>query len=292
MHKKCDPVFYKVIAKAQRLGIFDLLGMYQEWNTELVAQFCSTIWRSGNGYEQTLNFSLEDHQFELCVTEHPTIFALDDNDFHRAEIITERTIADNELAPLYTPGNENNFGTTHGLIPDYPIFNNIFCNTLTPMRGDRTSIRGSTRNLLLVILDDQSPPCICIFSWTEMWNMLTHGAQYVIYAPHIQRIINFKTNIEFGYDGKHGAYQPHVVRDPTVPPPPATAAVSTSVVAHDSPLAGAHAPPVSRHAPLAAPESSRSTTRRGKKPNILVKGLKTLISMCRSNGALICESHQ
>jgi hypothetical protein len=30
----------------------------------------------------------------------------------------------------------------------------------------------------------------------------------------------------------------------------------------------------------------------GKKQNIFVKGLKTLISMCHSNDALICESHQ
>jgi hypothetical protein len=42
----------------------------------------------------------------------------------------------------------------------------------------------------------------------------------------------------------------------------------------------------------AAPESSRAATRRGKKQNILIKGLKTLISMCRSNDALIRESHQ
>jgi hypothetical protein len=92
------------------------------------------------------------------------------------------------------------------LIPEYAIFNNIFCNTLTSKSGDCTNIRGSTRNLLLAILDDQPPPYIGILFWTEMMNMLTHGAQYVIYAPYIQRIINFKTEMQFGYDGKHGAY--------------------------------------------------------------------------------------
>jgi hypothetical protein len=35
-------VFQKVIAKSQRLGIFDILGLHQEWNTELVAQFYAT----------------------------------------------------------------------------------------------------------------------------------------------------------------------------------------------------------------------------------------------------------
>jgi hypothetical protein len=65
MQKKHDPVFHRVIAKAQRLGIYDFLGMYQERNTEMVAQLCATAWRSGNGYEQHLNFSIEGHRFEL-----------------------------------------------------------------------------------------------------------------------------------------------------------------------------------------------------------------------------------
>jgi hypothetical protein len=45
------------------------------------------------------------------------------------------------------------------------------------------------------------------------------------------------------------------------------------------------------HAPSFAPEFSRAATHRGKKQNILVKGLKIIIHMCRSNDALIHESH-
>jgi hypothetical protein len=63
------------------------------------------------------------------------------------------------------PGNESNYGTTHALIPEYTIFNNIFRNTLTPKRGDRTNIRGSTRNLLQAILNDHPPPCFSTFFW-------------------------------------------------------------------------------------------------------------------------------
>jgi hypothetical protein len=77
------------------------------------------------------------------------------------------------------------------------------------------------------------------------------------------------------------------------PPPPAAATAGTSAVAPASPPARAPSPPpVSRPAPSAAPESSRAATRRDKKQNILIKGLKTLISMCHSNDALIRESHQ
>jgi hypothetical protein len=41
-----------------------------------------------------------------------------------------------------------------------------------------------------------------------MLYMLKHVSSYVIYAPYIQKIINFKTDMEFQYDGDHGAYIP------------------------------------------------------------------------------------
>jgi hypothetical protein len=122
------------------------------------------------------------------------------------------------------------------------------------------------------------------FFYSELVFALNHGTMYVIYAPFIQRIINYKAGVEFGYDGKHGAYLPHIVRGPAVPPPPPAAdPAGTSAVAPAS-------PPV--RAPSTAPESSRPATRRGKKQNVLVRGLQTLISMCCSNDALIRESHQ
>jgi hypothetical protein len=224
----------------------------------------------------------------------PTIFGLGHNDFLRDEVITKRIIAENELTTLYYPGNENFYGKTHVLLPEYAIFNNIFCNTLTSKRGDRTSIRGSTRTLLLTILDNKPSPCINTFLWTEFMFLLQHETTYVIYAPYIQRIINYNTDMEFVYDEKHGAYPSHIIRgsvDPP-PPPPDAAAAGTSAATPASPPARAPSPPpMSRPAPSAAPDSSHAATRCGKKQNNLIKDLKTLISMCLSNDALIHESH-
>jgi hypothetical protein len=218
----------------------------------------------------------------------------DHDHFLRAEISTERTIVENESAPLHLQGNENFYGKTHDLLPEYAIFNNIFWNTLTPKWGDCTSIRGSTRNLLLAILDNSPPPCISTFLWIEFMFMLNHGTTYMIYAPYIQRIINYKADMEFGYDAKHRAYQPHIVWGSAVPPPPSVVTtVGTSSATLASFLVREPSPSATRRsAPLATPESSRTATRRGKKPSILVLGLKTLISMCHSNDALIRESHQ
>jgi hypothetical protein len=86
MQNKHDPVFHRVIAKSQRLGIYDILGLHQEWNTKLVPQFYATTWRCGEGFVSTLNFALKGHQFELKIIELPTIFAFAENDFDRCNI--------------------------------------------------------------------------------------------------------------------------------------------------------------------------------------------------------------
>jgi hypothetical protein len=104
----------------------------------------STTWRSGDGFDSTLNFLIDNRHYELTIIELPIIFGLAPNDFHREPISSERSISDNELAPLYFPKNENNYGTNHDMLPEYYIFNNIFWNTLTLKRGDHTSIWGST----------------------------------------------------------------------------------------------------------------------------------------------------
>jgi hypothetical protein len=70
-----------------------------------VAQFYATTWRSGGGFDSTLNFAIEGHRYELTITELPIIFGLAPNDFDRESISTARSISDNELAPLYFPGN-------------------------------------------------------------------------------------------------------------------------------------------------------------------------------------------
>jgi hypothetical protein len=134
-------------------------------------------------------------------------------------------------------------------------------------------------------LDGQPLPLISVFFWAKLIFVLNHGTLYAIYTPYIQRIINYKMEMEFGYDGKHGAYQHHVVRGPAVPLPPPIAAAA-------GPSAAAPASPPARAPSSATPESSRADTHHGKKKNILIKGLKALVSMCCSNNALICGSYQ
>jgi hypothetical protein len=163
MLDKRNPVFTTLIANAQQLGIYDMLGLWQDWNCELVAQFYATTWLSGNGYESTINFSIEGHRYNFCIKEIPTMFSLANNDFHRENIANERTVSDNELAPLYLMGNESNYGSIHDLLPEFSIFSKIFRGTLTPKRGDRSSINDSTRVLLLAILDGHPLLCIGVF---------------------------------------------------------------------------------------------------------------------------------
>jgi hypothetical protein len=94
-----------------------MLGMWQDWNCELVGQFCSTAWLSGNGYDSTINFSIEGHRYSLYIMEISALFGLVNDDFHRVDIANEITVLDNELAPLYFLGNESNYGIIHNFLP-------------------------------------------------------------------------------------------------------------------------------------------------------------------------------
>jgi len=156
------------------------------------------------------------------------------------------------------------YGTVHGLRPVYKIFNYLFRETLTPKKGDRSSLNGTSRNILLALSGDE-PISIGHFMWTELSFMLRHGSSYVIYAPYIQRIIKVKTRMDFQYDGIHSAYTPQAVR----PPPPPARAPSVS---------RGRSPP---------PESSQSASRRRRHDNLLKRGLRAIFASCRRHDDIL-----
>jgi hypothetical protein len=93
-----------------------------------------------------------------------------------------------------------------------------------------------------------------------MLYMLKHASSYMIYASYIQKIIKYKTDMEFEYDGDHSVYSPQLVRTPHTSPSAAStlaAAATASTPAHDH--------PVTWHVPVYVPESSRAASHRGKK---------------------------
>ena len=126
MRGKRDPTFDSVIEFAEEWGFYSLLGIVQEWNCELVAQFFSTAWFEGHGEAQTIHFSLEGHHFSVSLARLVNILELPGDDLDRRQVFTEATISDNALAPLHLPGMGHNTRYVQGLRPVYKVLNGLF----------------------------------------------------------------------------------------------------------------------------------------------------------------------
>jgi hypothetical protein len=67
-----------------------MLGMWQDLNCELVGHFCAMVWLSRNGYDSTINFSIEGHRFSLCIKEIFALFGLANTSIGQSFKIVDR----------------------------------------------------------------------------------------------------------------------------------------------------------------------------------------------------------
>jgi hypothetical protein len=276
MREKNNPTFELVIRECEKKRLYDFLALNQNWNNELVAQFCSTAWFEGEGKMSFIHFNLQGRAFWVSYRQFATILMLDDT-LDEMEIHDEIDPTDKALMTLYRD-EDPDLTTTHGLRPYMETMNKIFRETLTPKRGDRTKIHGTVKLLLLAMDFDHPSFSVFHFFWTEMRYMLHHGSNPVIYAPYIQRMINAMTGMEFGYDTVHAPYCPQPPKELEFPPesesPPS---------AHSPPQPTPDMPSTS-----AMPSTSRARPR--KKGNAFVHGLKALFRVCRNTNDVI-RSH-
>jgi hypothetical protein len=273
MSEKNNPTFDLVIRECERKHLYEFLALNQDWNNELVAQFCSTAWFEGEGKNSFIHFNLQGRAFWVSYKQFATILKLDDT-LDEMEIHDDINPTDEALMTLYRD-EDPDIATTHGLRPYMEIMNRIFRETLTPKRGDRTKIHGTVKNLLLAMDFDHPPFSVFHFFWTELRYMLHHGSNPVIYAPYIQRMINAVTGMEFGYDAVHAPYCPQPPKEQEFPPegesPPS---------AHSPPQPTMDMPSTS-----AMPSSSRTRPRR--KGNAFISGLKALFKVCRNTNDVV-----
>jgi hypothetical protein len=133
-----NPTFDLVIRECEKKRLYEFLALNQNWNNELVAQFCSTAWFEGEGKNSFIHFNLQGRAFWVSYKQFATILKLDDT-LDEMEIHDEINPTDEALMTLYRD-EDPDLAMTHGLRPYMEIMNRIFRETLTPKRGDRTKI--------------------------------------------------------------------------------------------------------------------------------------------------------
>jgi hypothetical protein len=89
------------------------LALNQNWNNELVAQFCSTAWFEGEGKMSFIHFNLQGRAFWVSYRQFATILMLDDT-LDEMEIHDQIDPTDEALMTLYRD-EDPNLMMTHGL---------------------------------------------------------------------------------------------------------------------------------------------------------------------------------
>jgi hypothetical protein len=277
MASKEDSTFELVISECQEKNLYFLLGMKQDWNNELIGQFVSTAWFEGEGKETFIHFTLQGIPYYVSYRRFAEILGLEGT-LNEVELHNEIEPTDEEFQQLYLNGEEADLDYTHGMRPYTKILNRLFRETLTPKRGDRSKIHGSTRVLLCAMNFERPRFNVFGFFWNELMFMLHHGKHSVVYAPYIQKMINVVTGMEFGYDEIHAPYTPKL------PTPPSSAAQSPST-STESPAS--QASPPAQDIPVTSDMPSSSRARPRKKGNALVRGLKAIFSMCSNTNDVV-----
>jgi hypothetical protein len=128
MSEKNNPTFDLVISECEKKHLYEFLALNQNWNNELVAQFCSTAWFEGEGNNSFIHFNLQGRAFWVSYKQFATILKLDDT-LDEMEIHDDINPTDESLMTLYRD-EDPDLATTHGLRPYMEIMNRIFRETV------------------------------------------------------------------------------------------------------------------------------------------------------------------
>lgn len=279
MANENNPIFTEVMEFCKLKNLYHIMSLQQGWNKEIVAQFCATAWFSGAGDETILHFSIEGHRFQCSFTELAEILGFDYTDLDRRQLANEAVPSTDDMHIMYDERYPNvQYGTTHGMSPFFKILNSLFRVTLTPKVGDKTSILGTSRVLLMAMLRSEAPFSVFRFIWTELMFVLHHGSKSIIYAPYIMRMVEAVTGMTFVHDSPHTPYRVQPVDPPASP-------------SGGSPIGASHGISHSSHSASGAADDFHISTRArpsgSRKRSSLLKGLKALFTMCQNTNDVV-----
>ena len=89
MANKDDPVFRQIRAECDRRQLTDLMGLYQDWSNEMVAQFYATLWIESDNEDiqaSRLHWTLEGQRFDVTYADFAQILGFGEEDRQRVQI--------------------------------------------------------------------------------------------------------------------------------------------------------------------------------------------------------------
>lgn len=269
MRKKNIPVMMEVLDAIEKKGLTYALSFSYDWNQEIIAQFYATLWLeagTGQNPEAILHWRTQGVDYSIKKLSLARLWGFDVRDTNKDALHAERPLSNSEIAFMYEDVPDAAIGFKKDLKPFYYILTNIFRLTLDPKGGDASKISGFSRNILVRMAPSADPFSVFHFLWDNIVLASISNNKSCIYGNWIMYMIESVTKCEYAKDGVCEAYTPKMPpRDPAAPP----AATRRS-----------------RAAPM---PSTRPSTHSS---SFIVKALRSIFSVCRSNADILHAQSQ
>ena len=234
------------------MGVRNFMTLQQAWCKEIIAQFYATLYFNG---DRDIHWMTQGSWYSISYDQLANLWGFNENWMRYMTHLHNIVIPHNhDLRPLYLPGGK--LGTTEGLKPYHIYLNRILRRTLTLKDGDASNINHFSRSMLLRF----NPPCrpfhVFLFVWQEIRMASLQYKRGLPYAPHIMRMIEHVTHLQFVCEEPHTALSLRLPKRGPVP--------------QDIPSTSSQPP--------FAPERPSSVARR--EPSPLFRILQTLFGLC------------
>ena len=206
-----DPMLNQVIKTCKAKNVYNILSLHKDWNTELIAQFYSTLWREGEGKDAIMHWMLEGKRFQVSYRRFTQILGFDEEDLNHRKLPDFNPPMDSQLDDLYDKKDGfRKYVNTLGMKSLFKYLNTFFWLSLAPRVRDKTNVHNINKTLLFAMGGDQESFSVFDFIWWKIVDVSQSGTKSLIYAPYIMYMMGRVFKIHFWCDSPHPTYRIHL----------------------------------------------------------------------------------
>jgi hypothetical protein len=102
MEKQQDPTYNQIIATCESHHIKELMGVHYDWNIEVRAQFCATLFIEAEGVRR-MHWLTEGEWYNIGYGDFSSRSSFGAADAHRPRIRIHHPLQEEEMKPMYAP---------------------------------------------------------------------------------------------------------------------------------------------------------------------------------------------
>ena len=139
----------------KEFGLYDIMGFRYGWNTEILAQFHSSLYY--DAHKVTFYWTIEGEKYDIDYMTFSRLLGLGSKDGEHDPIHIEQRLRGYQVPQLFYNPVLANEGNASDLLPCYYGLNQFFRSTIDAKKGDGTALHHFAINLLARTLPSGRP---------------------------------------------------------------------------------------------------------------------------------------